>query len=634
MSHEIRTPLNGVIGFTDLILKTQLTETQHHYLTIVNQSANGLLSIINDILDFSKIEAGKLELDITKCNLYELTAQAIDIISYQVQNKRLEILLNVATDLPGYLWTDNIRLKQVLVNLLGNSLKFTEKGEVELKVAQLPIPPDKDGKIVIRFEVRDTGIGIPKDKQEIIFEAFSQEDASTTRKYGGTGLGLTISNRLLQLMGSKLQLISAPGQGSTFFFDIRVRTEIGCIEPPNAIASIKKVLIVDDNDHNRTILSHMLAYNEILTDEAKNGFDAMQLLASGAKYDVILMDYHMPYMDGLETIKKIRESFGKQGEDQSFILLHSSSDDDIIIKACSELHITHRLLKPIKFHEIYDLLSKTTIEASSVEPLVKTKQVNKKNALRVMVVEDNPINMLLAKAIIKKIVPDSTITEASNGQDAVAQCTIQLPDIIFMDVLMPLMNGYDATRLIREKHPHNRIPIIALTAGVVQGEKEKCIEAGMDGFVSKPFVEEDLLPIFNSLENITTTNTVLNANKVSEPEAKFSLANLAETLGIDISDTESIKQTLDVILEEMERSKSHLVSEGILGNIKQINQAGHKLYGSSSLLGLHSLAKMSRQLEYFVLDDDNASVLSALIADAVAEIDACLTAVRNSYPVS
>jgi len=634
MSHEIRTPLNGVIGFTDLILKTQLTETQHHYLTIVNQSANGLLSIINDILDFSKIEAGKLELDITKCNLYELTAQAIDIISYQVQNKRLEMLLNVATDLPGYLWTDNIRLKQVLVNLLGNSLKFTEKGEVELKVDQLPIPPDKEGKIVIRFEVRDTGIGIPKDKQEIIFEAFSQEDASTTRKYGGTGLGLTISNRLLQLMGSKLQLISAPGQGSTFFFDIRVRTEIGGIEPPHAIASIKKVLIVDDNDHNRTILSHMLAYNEILTDEAKNGFDAMQLLASGAKYDVILMDYHMPYMDGLETIKKIRESFGKQGEDQSFILLHSSSDDDIIIKACSELHITHRLLKPIKFHEIYDLLSKTTIEASSVEPLVKTKQVNKKNALRVMVVEDNPINMLLAKAIIKKIVPDSTITEASNGQDAVAQCTIQLPDIIFMDVLMPLMNGYDATRLIREKHPHNRIPIIALTAGVVQGEKEKCIEAGMDGFVSKPFVEEDLLPIFNSLENITTTNTVLNANKVSEPEAKFSLANLAETLGIDISDTESIKQTLDVILEEMERSKSHLVSEGILGNIKQINQAGHKLYGSSSLLGLHSLAKMSRQLEYFVLDDDNASVLSALIADAVAEIDACLTAVRNSYPVS
>jgi signal transduction histidine kinase/FixJ family two-component response regulator len=426
MSHEIRTPLNGVIGFTDLILKTQLTETQHHYLTIVNQSANGLLSIINDILDFSKIEAGKLELDITKCNLYELTAQAIDIISYQVQNKGLEMLLNVATDLPGYLWTDNIRLKQVLVNLLGNSMKFTEKGEIELKVVQLPIPPQKDGKIVIRFEVRDTGIGIPSDKQEKIFEAFSQEDASTTRRYGGTGLGLTISNSLLRLMGSKLQLISAPGEGSTFFFDIRVRTENGGIEAPHAIAAIKKVLIVDDNDHNRTILSHMLAYNEILTDEAKNGFDAMQLLASGAKYDVILMDYHMPYMDGLETIKKIRESFGKQGEDQSFILLHSSSDDEIIIKACRDLHIMHRLLKPIKFYEIYDLLSKTTIKSSSVEPLVKTKQVNKKTDLRVMVVEDNPINMLLAKAIIKKIVPDSIITEATNGQDAVSQCTSQI----------------------------------------------------------------------------------------------------------------------------------------------------------------------------------------------------------------
>ncbi len=634
MSHEIRTPLNGVIGFTDLILKTQLTETQHHYLTIVNQSANGLLSIINDILDFSKIEAGKLELDITKCNLYELTAQAIDIISYQVQNKGLEMLLNVATDLPGYLWTDNIRLKQVLVNLLGNSMKFTEKGEIELKVVQLPILPDRDGKIVIRFEVRDTGIGIPRDKQEKIFEAFSQEDASTTRKYGGTGLGLTISNRLLRLMGSKLQLISAPGEGSTFFFDIRVRTEYGGIEAPHAITTIKKVLIVDDNDHNRTILKHTLEYNEILTDEAKNGFDAMQLLAGGAKYDVILMDYHMPYMDGLETIKRIRESFGKQGEDQSFILLHSSSDDEIIIKACRELHIEHRLLKPIKFHEIYDLLSKTTIKASRVELLVKTKHVSKKTALRVMVVEDNPINMLLAKAIIKKIVPDSIITEVTNGQDAVTQCTSQMPDIIFMDVLMPLMNGYDATRLIREKHPLNRIPIIALTAGVVQGEKEKCMEAGMDGFVSKPFVEEDLLPIFNSLENLTITNTAPVAGKATVPEVQFSVANLAETLGIDTSDTESIKQTLDVIIEEMERSKSHLLSEDVLGNIKQINHAGHKLYGSASLLGLHALAKMSRQLEYFVIDDENAGVLSALITDAVAEIDGCLIAVRDSYPVS
>jgi CheY-like chemotaxis protein len=279
-------------------------------------------------------------------------------------------------------------------------------------------------------------------------------------------------------------------------------------------------------------------------------------------------------------------------------------------------------------------LSKTTIKASRVELLVKTKHVSKKTALRVMVVEDNPINMLLAKAIIKKIVPDSIITEVTNGQDAVTQCTSQMPDIIFMDVLMPLMNGYDATRLIREKHPLNRIPIIALTAGVVQGEKEKCMEAGMDGFVSKPFVEEDLLPIFNALENLTTTNTASVADKATVPEVQFSVANLAETLGIDTSDTESIKQTLDVIIEEMERSKSHLLSEDVLGNIKQINHAGHKLYGSASLLGLHALAKMSRQLEYFVIDDENAGVLSALITDAVAEIDGCLTAVRDSYPVS
>jgi len=631
MSHEIRTPLNGVIGFTDLILKTKLTETQHHYLTIVNQSANGLLSIINDILDFSKIEAGRLELDVTKCDLFELTAQAIDIISFQVQNKGLEMLLNVATDLPRFLWTDSIRLKQVLVNLLGNSMKFTEKGEIELKVVQLPLPPSHDGKIVIRFEVRDTGIGIPKDKQDKIFEAFSQEDASTTRKYGGTGLGLTISNRLLQLMGSKLQLLSAAGEGSTFYFDIKVKVENSGIVVPHAIAAIKKVLIVDDNDHNRTILKHMLAYNQILADEAKNGFDAMQLLAGGAQYDVILMDYHMPYMDGIETIKKIRESFGTQGEEQIFMLLHSSSDDEIIIKASRELKIIHRLLKPIKFHEIYDLLSKTTVSSIHKVPNDTVKNVDYKATMHILVVEDNPINMLLAKAVLKKIVPDSIISEAVNGKEAIDKCATHLPDLIFMDILMPLMNGYDAARIIRERYPHQHIPIIALTAGIVQGEKEKCIEAGMDGFISKPFVEEDLLPIFNNLEK-KSTKTVQNVTAERVSEQKFSIAILADTIGIEITDTDAILQTLDVIVEEMERSKSYLIADGAHGDIKKINQTGHKLYGSASLLRLHMLAQLSRQLEFFVPDNDNTSALNTLLTNAVAEIDSCLSAIRNSYP--
>lgn len=362
MSHEIRTPLNGIIGFTDLLKNTNLESIQRNYMNTINESAHSLMDIINDILDFSKIESGKLELDVKKYNLDELINQVIELVKYDTNIKKIELLLNINPNVPNYIWTDSIRLKQILINLLGNAIKFTENGTVLLTISNEEIHENQINKI--RFSVKDTGIGIKKDFQQKIFSAFSQGDNSTTRKFGGTGLGLSISNQLLSLMESKLNLISEYGSGSDFYFDVLLKTS---------------------NETN---------YEEV-------------------------------------------------------------EDLEVIISSSTETNYGFQNYK-------------------------------------ILIIEDNKINMLLAKTLIKQIIPNGSIFEAENGKVGVEKFHLIHPNLILMDVQMPVMNGYEATNEIRKTEKGKFTPIIALTAGTVVGEKEKCLEAGMNDYASKPIVKEKL----------------------------------------------------------------------------------------------------------------------------------------------